>query len=188
MRCQPGTALGLSLQGEFCLKRFFSGLFGDSVQPLGAQGHPKPTGKPIVTRVSTSSPARKAPRRGTILLVDDDPFQAHAHRSALERHYPSIERAVDASEAFIRVAEPGFQETLGLVVVGLWLPGVAGPAFVSELRARLPLVPILVIGRPGETPTSYNVKNVQFLPRASSATELLAAVRKILVKSLRRAA
>lgn len=141
-----------------------------------------------VALVSSSSGAPKSTQRTTILLVDDDPFQANAHRSALERSYASIERAADASDAFIRVEERGFRETLALVVVGLRLPGVAGPDFVSELKARLPEVPILVVGRRGETESEYRRVDAEFLPPGPSDSELLAAVRKILAKALRRVA
>lgn len=142
----------------------------------------------IVVIASSSVPAPIRAKRATILLVDDDPFQAFGHRSALERHYASIERAVDASEALIRVEEPGVAETLALIVVGLRLPGMAGPAFVSELAARVPRVPILVIGRAGETSTDYGGAKVQFLPRDPSAEQLLAAVKALLSKGLRQVA
>jgi len=124
----------------------------------------------------------------TILLVDDDPFQANVHRMALERHFPNIERVVDASQAFIRVCEPELRERLALIVVGLRLPGVAGPAFVSELRARLPQVPVLVIGRRGETVADYTSEKLEFLPAESQGSDLLAAVRKLLATRLRQVA
>ncbi len=138
--------------------------------------------------VSSSLPAPKRAKRATILLVDDDPFQAYAHRSALECHYANIERVVDASGAFIRVEDPGFEETLALIVVSLRLPGLAGPAFVSELTARVPRVPVLVIGRAGESAADYCCDNVRFLPRASSGKDLVGAVKGILSKGLRRVA
>jgi DNA-binding response OmpR family regulator len=141
-----------------------------------------------VTIESSSSPASKAGIRATILLVDDDPFQAHLRRAALKSQYASVERVADASEAFIRVEEPGFQPGLALVVVGLSLPGVAGPAFVDELMARVSRVPILVIGRPGEKAADYNGKNVQFLPAGASRSELLAAARRVLARGLRNVA
>ena len=134
-----------------------------------------------------SSVAVGAPKT-TILLVDDDPFQANAHRLALERHFPNIERVTGASEAFIRLGEPEFQETLALILVGLRLPGVGSPAIVSELRSRLPHVPVLVIGRRGETATDYTSEKVGFLPSGSPGSELLAAVRKVLAARLRQVA
>lgn len=141
----------------------------------------------IVGVISSSVPAPRRAKRATILLVDDDPFQAYAHRSALEHHYARIERTVDASETLIRVEEPGVAETLALIVVGLRLPGMAGPGFVSELTARAPGVPVLVIGRIGETAADYG-GNVRFVARDASASQLLAAVKAALSKGLRRVA
>jgi CheY-like chemotaxis protein len=138
--------------------------------------------------ISSSLPAHKRAKRATILLVEDDPFQAFVHRSALGRHYDSIERVLDASEALIRVEEPGFEETLALIVVGLRLPGWAGPAFVNELRSRAPNVPVLAIGRLGETAADYADNLVRFLPGAPPERVLLAAVREMLPKELRQVA
>jgi len=137
---------------------------------------------------NSSSPAPKAGNRATILLVDDDPFQAHLRRSALKSQFASVERVADASEAFIRVEESDFEQGLALVVVGLSLPGVAGPAFVNELAARLPRVPILVIGRPGEKAADYDGAHVYFLPAGASRGELLAATRRVLARGLRHVA
>lgn len=130
-------------------------------------------------------PAPKRAKKVTILLVDDDPFQAFAHRAALEHDYASIERVADASAAFIRVQEPVFAESLALIVAGLRLPGLAGPAFVNELKARVPQVPVLVIGRSGETAAEYSGENVGFVARNASAEELLAGVRALLSNGLK---
>ena len=118
----------------------------------------------------------------TILLVDDDPFQAYAHRVVLERESFNIERAADVSEAFIRLDEPGFTQSLVLIVVGLRLPGLGGPAFVAELTARVPGIPILVVGRNDETASQYVAGNMRFLPSNTSADELLEGVKSFIAK------
>lgn len=102
--------------------------------------------------------------------------------------FASIERVADASAALIRVEEPGFIETLALIVVGLRLPGMAGPAFVAELMARASDVPLLVILRAGETALEYPGQRVEFLHRSASAHELLSAAKGILTRSLPRVA
>lgn len=137
---------------------------------------------------SSALAAQPAARESTILLVDDDPFQAYAHRSALERYFPRIERTADASQALIRIADPVFASGLSLVIVGLRLPGMAGPAFVQELGNRIPGVPILVIGRAGESAGDYTAPKVRFLPRRSSTQELLVSVRAILFGGMLRVA
>jgi DNA-binding response OmpR family regulator len=141
-----------------------------------------------VTRASAGLPDHRQAEKTTILLVDDDPFQAFALRAALENEFPHIERALDASEAFIRVEQPALADKLGLVIAGLRLPGLAGPTFVSELRARLPGTPVLVIGRAGESAKDYLGLNVRFLPREASSEELHAAVKAILEEALLRVA
>jgi CheY-like chemotaxis protein len=118
--------------------------------------------------------------RSTILLVEDDPFQALATENALERHFAGIEKARDAAQAFIQIECPKILSTLALIVVGLHLPGLAGPQFVSELTARVPHIPVLVIGRPGESAPDYPGKNVRFLPHNASSQDVLAGTRAML--------
>ena len=98
----------------------------------------------------------------------------------LEGRLREVKRAADAAEALIRVDERGFGEKLGLVIVALTQPGLAGPALVSELSARLPGVPILAVGRPGETADDYEGNSVSFLPHRSSSEDLRAVACDIL--------
>src|SRR6266704_7069810 len=100
----------------------------------------------------------------TVLLVDDDPLQAHVRKSILGRHFTAIHRAADAAEAFILVEDPSFARGLTLVVVGLNRPGLGSPAFVAELTSRLPSVPVLVLGRGREEAAFFEGPNVRFLP------------------------
>ena len=116
----------------------------------------------------------------TVLLVDADPLGAHVRRSILERHFPRVERARDAAEAFILVEDRQFAEKLGLVVVGLNRPGLGSPGFVAELIARLPLVPVLVLGRRRDEAGLYAGENVRFLPPAVPSEEILAASRRLM--------
>ena len=131
--------------------------------------------------------ASAAPDSGkttTILLVDDDPLQAYVRRSLLERRVAGVQRAADAAEAFILVEQPLFVEKLGLVIVGLHMPGVGGPAFVSEMTSRLPSVPVLVLGRGGEKATDYEGDNVRFIPRPVATEEMLQITRQMLGQRL----
>jgi CheY-like chemotaxis protein len=115
-----------------------------------------------------------------VLLVDDDPLQAHVRRSILQRQFRSVERAADAAEAFILVEEPDFAEKLGLVVVGLNRPGMGSPAFVAELTSRLPAVPVLVLGCNREEAVLYPGENVRFLLRTVPTDQMLAVSRQIM--------
>jgi CheY-like chemotaxis protein len=112
--------------------------------------------------------------------VDDDPFLAYSRKFVLERSFRSVERATDAAEAFIRLDEPGFADRLALVIVGLHEPGLAGPEFVNEITARIPGVPVLVIGRLGEIAPDYSGEQVCFLPRHASTDDLVMAAAGML--------
>jgi DNA-binding NtrC family response regulator len=116
----------------------------------------------------------------TILLVDDDPLQAFVRKSILEKRFSNVFRAADAAEALCLVEEPKFAEGLGLVISGLNLPGIGGPAFVSELHSRLPSVPVLVLGGASEGPSDYAGEPVRFLPRRTTPEELLAIAGQML--------
>jgi hypothetical protein len=98
----------------------------------------------------------------------------------LERHFRDVERAADVAEAFILVEEPLFADRLGLVVVSLARPGLGGPAFVAELTQRLSSIPIMVLGRGGESATLYAGSNVRFLPCATGSHEMLAVGRQMI--------
>jgi CheY-like chemotaxis protein len=124
----------------------------------------------------------------TILLVDDDPLQAHVRRSVLGRHFPHIQRAADAAEAFILVEDAAFTQRLGLVVVGLNRPGLGSPAFVAELTSRLPSVPVLVLGRSREEAAYYEGENVRFLPRTAPPEQVIALSRQMMGQSTARVA
>jgi len=116
----------------------------------------------------------------TVLLVDDDPFQARVRKSVLKRHFSDVERAADVAEAFILVEERQFAERLGLVVGGLDRPGLSSPAFVAELTSRLPSVPVLVLGRNREEAAHYAGQNVRFLVRDVPSERMLAVSRQMM--------
>ncbi|HXR39620.1 MAG TPA: response regulator [Terracidiphilus sp.] len=118
----------------------------------------------------------------TILLVDNDPLQAFQRKSILERRFSKVERVADAAEALCLVEQPQFADRLGLVVSGLNMPGIGGPAFVAELHERLPNVPVLVLGSHGEAPADYQGGWVRFLSRPFAGEELLAAAGELLAQ------
>ena len=102
-----------------------------------------------------------------ILLVDDDPLRASARKSLLEGTAPDVVRAVDVAE------------TLSLVVTDHDLKQVSGPAFVSELRARLPKVPVLVLDPGDGAENQYEgIDGVSYTGTRSPA-ELRALVSKL---------
>jgi DNA-binding NtrC family response regulator len=116
----------------------------------------------------------------TILLVDNDPLQAILCKSILARKFPDVERVGDAAEALCLVEQPQFAGHLGLVISGLNMPGIGGPAFVAELHERLPRVPVLVLGGGSEIPADYQGAWVRFLPRPYIDGDMLAAAGELL--------
>jgi DNA-binding NtrC family response regulator len=109
----------------------------------------------------------------TVLLVESDPLQALLRKSILERQFPDVERVGDAAEALCLVEQPSFARELGLVICSDCSQGIGGPAFVAELHARLPKVPVLVLGNGCDPTDDYTGEWVRFLAKPFTAEELL---------------
>jgi CheY-like chemotaxis protein len=118
----------------------------------------------------------------TILLVDSDPLQASVCKSILERRFRDVQRVGDAAEALCLVEQPQFAGHLGLVISDLNMSGIGNPAFVAELRERLPKVPILVLG--GGVGAAPNNPGgwVRFLSRPFASEQILAAADELLAQ------
>jgi CheY-like chemotaxis protein len=119
----------------------------------------------------------------TILLVDDDPLEAFAQMSTLRRRFHDVERVADPAEVFCMVEQPQFAGRLGLVIADLHMPGLGGPAFVAELHARLPKLPVLVLGGSLEAPADYAEDGVRFLSQPVGPDEMLSAASQMLAQN-----
>jgi CheY-like chemotaxis protein len=124
----------------------------------------------------------------TILLVDNDPLQAFLRKSLLERRFHDVQRVGDAAEALCLVEQPQFARNLGLVISGLHMPGIGGPAFVAELHSRLPKVPILVLGSASEAAADYAPTWISFLARPFVLDEMLNRAGQLLLQNAYSAA
>jgi len=118
----------------------------------------------------------------TILLVEDDPLQAFVRMSALEKHFKSVRRVADASEALCLIEQRAFDGKLGLVIAGIHLPGLGGPAFVQELHNRIPELAVLVLGNAAESASDYTDEHVRFLGRAAGTEEMLKVAGELLLQ------
>jgi DNA-binding NtrC family response regulator len=78
------------------------------------------------------------------------------------------------------VEQPYFAGKLGLVISGLSMPGIGGPEFVAELHARLPKVPVLVLGSSSEAPGDYDTGFVRFLTKPFALDDMVAAAANLL--------
>jgi CheY-like chemotaxis protein len=116
-------------------------------------------------------------------LVENDPLQAFLRKSILERRFSDVQRVTDAAEALCLVEQPQFAGNLGLVISGLNMPGIGGPAFVAELRIRMPWLPILVLGSDSEAATDYAGDQVHFLPRPFAGEEMLHIAGQLLAQN-----
>jgi CheY-like chemotaxis protein len=116
----------------------------------------------------------------TILLVDDDPLQAYLMMSLLGRRFSDVRRVNDPAEALCLVEQRDFTSNLGLVISGHHTLGFGGPAFVAELRARIPALPILVLGMTGESASDYTGSRVVFVPRDLVAEQMVTLSSQLL--------
>jgi len=101
--------------------------------------------------------------------------------SLLGRQPAEVRRVNDAAAALCLIEQPDFASKLGLVISGHHTVGIGGPAFVAELRTRMPAVPVLVLNAPDEAAANCADERVFFLPRrlvqervVAMATDLLA--------------
>jgi CheY-like chemotaxis protein len=121
----------------------------------------------------------------TILLVEDDPLQALVRKSVLEKRFPDVKRVADAAEALCLIEQRVFSDNLGLVISGHHAHGLSGPAFVAELHARLPKVPVLVLGSAAESAGDYAGEGVRFLAKPIATEQIVAAAGEMVLKDAR---
>uniref|UniRef100_E6QID1 Putative Response regulator receiver protein n=1 Tax=mine drainage metagenome TaxID=410659 RepID=E6QID1_9ZZZZ len=124
----------------------------------------------------------------TILLVDENPLRASLRQSILERAVPDVVRVSEPAEALCLVESVEFARTLRLVITGNHLTGITGPEFVSELRARMPRVPVLVLMNNEEKQAKENAQPGVSYSYANSPEELRATVDDLLNKTTRQSA
>jgi CheY-like chemotaxis protein len=120
----------------------------------------------------------------TILLVDDDPLQAFGRISLLEKKFHDVQRVADPIEAFCKIEQQQFAGNLGLVIADLDLPGLGAPAFVAEMHARLPAVPVLVLGDATSSTADYPADGVRFLAEPIASEEMLTAASQLLARDV----
>lgn len=122
------------------------------------------------------------PRVLRLLLADDHEMVRVAMRHALSALATEIEwiEAVDAASV---EATLGDRRDLDLALVDLHMPGAGDPGWIAGLRARHPLVPLVVLSG-DESPTLVRALIAHgvagFIPKSDSASVILQAVRLVL--------
>jgi DNA-binding NtrC family response regulator len=120
--------------------------------------------------------------------VDDDPLQAFARKTILEKRFSDVLRVSDAAEALCLVEQPQFAGCLSLVVSRDSLAGIGGPALVAELHTRMPFLPVLVLGDADGDQTQYPGDYVCFLPRPILPDKMLALASQMMAENQRKTA
>jgi DNA-binding NtrC family response regulator len=116
----------------------------------------------------------------TILLVDGDPLQALTRKAMLETRFTNVRRVSDAAEALCLLEQPQFAQKLGMVISSHHGPGITAPAFVAELHARIPALPVLVLGGDNDNAANYTGTQTHFLSRPFAKEAMLTATSEML--------
>jgi DNA-binding NtrC family response regulator len=120
------------------------------------------------------------PRRGTILVVEDEPFVREATCGVLESAGFEVLPAGDAQDA-MKVYEK-YKRRIDLVMTDMVLPGRSGEQLGQDLREQSPEVLVLVTS--GYSNPEYEkeapASRTYFLAKPYSKRTLVAKIEKIL--------
>lgn len=100
--------------------------------------------------------------------------------SVLGQNFGDVRRVTDAAEALCLIEQPDFAGRLGLVISAHHTLRIGGTVFVSEVRARKPKLPVLVLAAIGETAAEYAETDTVFLATPFASERMLTLTRKIL--------
>jgi DNA-binding NarL/FixJ family response regulator len=121
-----------------------------------------------------------------VLLVDDHTLFREGLRLMLERFEESFDilDAGDCAAAFDLISR---HPDLGLVLLDLGLPDMAGLDALSLMRERYPGVPVVVLSAAEDRPSVLDAINrgaMGFIPKSSDGTLLISALRLVLAKGV----
>ena len=119
----------------------------------------------------------------SVLLVDDHPPFLRIATNFLQEHYTEEVVVVGAA----RSGEEGLVQALDLqpdmVLCDLTMPGLTGLQTIPRLRAALPDVAIIALSCHqvnGYRQAALEAGADEFIPKASLATDLLPAIRRVM--------
>ena len=115
-----------------------------------------------------------------ILLIDDNPVQAGTRQTILKRAGYHVIAALSAERALEQFKQASFPEPIGMVITDHLMPGMNGAAFVRELRAIEPELPVMVISGLEEAQDEYEGMHVTFRLKPLLPDNLLASVHTLL--------
>ncbi|MFT4111264.1 response regulator [Silvibacterium sp.] len=115
-----------------------------------------------------------------ILIVDDNAVQSATRRAILERAGRTAEVASGAAQALELLEVEGFRSGLSLVITDHCMPGMMGPDFVRELRARRMGVPVVVLSGMADAENEYEGLNVIYRIKPFPPDMLISLVASLL--------
>ena len=111
-----------------------------------------------------------------VLLIDDNAVQAATRQTILRRAGYFVIAAMNPRRALDQFQNERFPEPIGLVITDHVMPEMNGSAFVRELRATHPTLPVLVISGLEEAEEEYAGLNVLFRLKPLLPDKLLSTV------------
>ncbi len=134
------------------------------------------------------SGAHRAPgRRGTILVVDDDPAVLHLMSTVLGARGHVVIEAPNGTAA-LAAAERHLDE-IELLVTDVLMPGMTGPQLATELRGRRASIPVLFVSGYSDGAVSIDdPTRSAMLEKPFGSDELVARVELLLSEAAARPA
>ena len=116
------------------------------------------------------------------LLADDHPLMREGVRQVLAQLEPVVE-IIDAHDYPSLFAQTAAHTDLDLAVVDLNMPGFVGMQGITQFRSRFPDVPLVVLSAsesPHDIRSALEAGALGYIPKATSTTLMLAALRQVL--------
>ena len=120
------------------------------------------------------------------LLADDHPLMRAGAREVLSQLEAGVE-IIDAHDYPSLFVQASLHADLDLALVDLNMPGFAGMQGITQLRIRFPDLPLVVLSASESTQDmrcALKAGALGFIPKATSAAEMLAALRQVLAGNL----
>lgn len=120
------------------------------------------------------------------LLADDHPLMRAGAREVLSQLDADVE-VIDAHDYPSLFAQASLHPDLDLALVDLNMPGFAGMQGITQLRICFPDLPLVVLSASESTHDmrcALEAGALGFIPKAASATVMLAALRQVLAGNL----
>jgi CheY-like chemotaxis protein/nitrogen-specific signal transduction histidine kinase len=135
----------------------------------------------LTTTVQPALPPPPSQRGQTILVTDDEDMVRLVVERILQAHGYTTLSAVDGQAALEVFDQTGTD--IGLVLLDMTMPRLAGPETLAELRRRVPELPVIVMSGYSEQELTERFAGQsvpRFLKKPFTPTLLLAAVRAAL--------